>query len=60
MRKLAFAAAASVLFTGAASAADLAPRYTKAPPLAAPVYDWSGFYLGVNLGGAAAGGGHCD
>jgi outer membrane immunogenic protein len=50
------AAAASVLFTGAASAADLAPRYTKAPPLAAPAYDWSGFYLGVNLGGSASGG----
>jgi outer membrane immunogenic protein len=50
------AAAASVLFTGAASAADLAPRYTKAAPLAAPAYDWSGFYLGVNLGGSASGG----
>ena len=55
MKKLALAAAAaSVLFTGAASAADLAPRYTKAAPLAAPAYDWSGFYLGVNVGGGSA------
>jgi outer membrane immunogenic protein len=57
VKKLALAAAAaSALLTGAASAADLAPRYTKAAPLAAPAYDWSGFYLGVNLGGAAVGG----
>jgi outer membrane immunogenic protein len=36
-----------------ASAADLAARpvYTKAPPpIAAPYYDWSGFYLGINGG----------
>ncbi len=36
----------------AASAADLAARpYTKAPPpVAAVLYDWSGFYIGVNGG----------
>jgi outer membrane immunogenic protein len=33
-----------------ALAADLAP-YTKAAPLASPVYDWSGFYVGVYGGG---------
>src|SRR3979409_1009001 len=34
-----------------ASAADLAARpYTKAPPMIAPVYDWSGFYVGANGG----------
>jgi outer membrane immunogenic protein len=35
-----------------ASAADLAARpYTKAPPpVAPPVYDWSGFYIGANGG----------
>jgi outer membrane immunogenic protein len=35
-----------------ASAADLAARpYTKAPPpMVAPVYDWSGFYIGANAG----------
>jgi outer membrane immunogenic protein len=35
---------------GAASAADL-PMHTKAPVIASPVYDWSGFYIGVNAGG---------
>jgi outer membrane immunogenic protein len=36
-----------------ASAADLAARpYTKAPPMMAAVYDWSGFYIGANGGGA--------
>jgi outer membrane immunogenic protein len=52
MKKLALAAAAiSALFTGTASAADLAARpYTKAPPMVAAMYDWSGFYVGVNGG----------
>jgi len=36
-----------------ASAADLAARpYTKAPPpMIAAIYDWSGFYIGLNGGG---------
>lgn len=34
-----------------ASAADLAARpYTKAPPMMVAMYDWSGFYLGINGG----------
>ena len=35
-----------------ASAADLAARpYTKAPPpYVAPIYDWTGFYIGANGG----------
>ncbi len=34
-----------------ASAADLAARpYTKAPPMVAAYYDWSGFYIGANGG----------
>jgi outer membrane immunogenic protein len=40
---------------GAASAADLPRRAqmpAKAPELAAPLYNWSGFYLGINGGGA--------
>jgi outer membrane immunogenic protein len=41
---------------GAASAADLsrpAPYPTKAPPpYIAPFYNWTGFYIGVNGGGA--------
>jgi outer membrane immunogenic protein len=34
-----------------ASAADLAARpYTKAPPMVAAIYDWSGIYIGANGG----------
>jgi outer membrane immunogenic protein len=34
-----------------ANAADLPARYTKAPaPIMAPMYDWSGFYIGGNGG----------
>ena len=52
MKKIALAAAAaSLMFAGAASAADMAPRYTKAPPpVIAPIYSWAGFYLGINGG----------
>lgn len=55
MNRLALAVAAAVLsLTGSASAADLAARpYTKAPAVAAaPVYDWSGMYVGGAAGGA--------
>jgi hypothetical protein len=49
MKKLALAAAAIfALFAGSASAADMA---VKAPPLAAPVFSWTGFYVGLNAGG---------
>jgi outer membrane immunogenic protein len=45
---------ASLVALGAAApavAADLAARpYTKAPPMIATIYDWSGFYLGINGG----------
>jgi len=39
-----------------ASAADLraAPIYSKAPPMVAAIYDWSGLYLGVNGGGGSS------
>lgn len=41
------------LGSASASAADLAARpYTKAPPMIAAAYDWSGFYLGINGGWA--------
>jgi len=47
------AAAVSVLFIGAASAADLPARtYTKAPPpVPVAVYNWTGFYIGADVGG---------
>src|ERR1700758_1274475 len=51
MKKLVLAASVLVLGTAAASAADLAPRYYKAPPpVLSPMYDWSGFYAGINGG----------
>jgi outer membrane immunogenic protein len=39
-----------------ALAADLPARtYTKAPVYAAPIYNWTGFYIGGHIGGAFAG-----
>jgi len=49
--------AASLIALGAASAsaADLPARpYTKAPAMVAAIYDWSGFYIGFNGGGASS------
>lgn len=50
------AAIGTVISVAPGSAADLAARpYTKAPPpVAAAIYDWSGFYLGVNGGGGSS------
>ncbi|MBH5397999.1 porin family protein [Bradyrhizobium sp. CNPSo 4010] len=57
-KKLLLAAVSLVALsaTAPALAADLAARpYTKAPPAAiAAVYDWSGFYIGLNGGGGWA------
>ena len=54
MKKIAFATAAvTMLLTGAASAADLAARpCAKAPAMPVAVYNWTGFYIGANGGGA--------
>src|SRR5580693_1701569 len=46
--------------TAPALAADLAPSprpgpYTKAPAYVAPIYNWTGFYIGGHIGGAFAG-----
>ena len=52
---LAFTAALGVgsAGVGAASAADLGARpYTKAPVFAEPLFNWAGFYIGGNVGGA--------
>jgi outer membrane immunogenic protein len=59
MKKSFLLVAASLVALGAAApavAADLAARpYTKAPPAPiAAIYDWSGFYIGVNGGGGSA------
>ncbi|NPU15555.1 MULTISPECIES: outer membrane protein [Bradyrhizobium] len=53
MKKLVLMTTAIVVLASPALAADLAARpYTKAPPpVMAAIYDWSGFYIGVNGGG---------
>ena len=58
MKKFLLATVALVALgaTAPALAADLAARpYTKAPAYAAPIYNWTGFYIGGHLGGAFAG-----
>jgi outer membrane immunogenic protein len=54
MRNVLIAAAAvTALSTGTAFAADMAARpYTKAPVAVAPIYNWTGFYVGAQVGGA--------
>jgi outer membrane immunogenic protein len=55
MMRWLFAAFGLVTCVAAAAAADLPPppgAYYKAPPYAAPYYNWTGFYVGVNGGGA--------
>jgi len=52
MKKLIMGTSAALLLSAAtASAADLAARpYTKAPPVAAQIFSWTGFYVGANAG----------
>ncbi|MBR0839586.1 porin family protein [Bradyrhizobium liaoningense] len=58
MKKNLLLAAVSLVALSAAApalAADLAARpYTKAPAMVAAIYDWSGFYIGINGGGGFA------
>jgi len=55
MKRLTIVAAAAIVIGAAAPAlaADLPARtYTKAPAMIpSPIYDWSGFYIGINGGG---------
>jgi outer membrane immunogenic protein len=60
MKKFLLATVAFVALgaTVPALAADLPARtrtYTKAPAYAAPIYNWTGFYIGGHIGGAFAG-----
>ena len=48
----AFACTTALVSTGAASAADLGARYTKAPAYAEPLFNWTGFYVDGHVGGA--------
>src|SRR4051812_33393311 len=56
MKKFALAVTMLAASVVGASAADLAARpYTKAPPpMVAAIYDWSGFYIGINGGGGSS------
>ena len=59
MKKCLFAvvATAAIGVATAAPAADLGARgYSRAPAYAAPLYNWTGFYLGAHIGGAFSGG----
>ncbi|WP_171580499.1 outer membrane protein [Bradyrhizobium australiense] len=50
-KAIAASALAAMAATSAASAADLAARpYTKAPAMVEPIYNWTGFYIGGNVG----------
>ena len=51
MKKILAGLVAAVAMTGSAFAADMAPRYTKAPPAPIVVYSWTGCYIGGNVGG---------
>jgi outer membrane immunogenic protein len=50
IKVLASAAFAAMAAGSVASAADMAPRYTKAPPAMVEVWNWTGFYIGGNAG----------
>ena len=56
MKKILLGAIATVALSSTAFAADLPARtYTKAPaPVVSPVYNWGGFYVGINGGGGSA------
>jgi outer membrane immunogenic protein len=56
MKRVIIASVAMLALGGAAAAADLPPAPGPAPyykaPVYAPAYNWSGFYIGINGGGA--------
>jgi outer membrane immunogenic protein len=56
MVRVLLSSAAVLSLVASASAADLPRRYnpmvTKAEPMYSPVYNWTGFYLGIQGGGA--------
>jgi outer membrane immunogenic protein len=56
MKKIFLASVAlAALGTASAFAADISRPYTKAPVYAAPVYNWTGIYVGAHIGAAFGG-----
>jgi outer membrane immunogenic protein len=54
MKKFLLGTVGLIALAAPAFAADLPARtYTKAPVLVSPIYDWSGFYIGINGGGGS-------
>jgi outer membrane immunogenic protein len=55
MKRVFFALASMAALMGTAAAADLPPRPAPQPyykaPVAMQVYNWTGFYIGINGGG---------
>ncbi|MGY3695845.1 opacity protein-like surface antigen [Bradyrhizobium sp. USDA 3240] len=55
MKKVLLGTVALIALVAPSSAADLAAGpYVKALPAVIPIYDWSGFYVGINGGGGSA------
>jgi len=56
MKRVLLAGVGILALAASASAADLPRRYEPIPqraaPLYAPIYNWTGFYIGINGGGA--------
>ena len=55
MKRVLLASVGLMALAGSAGAADLGPRYQPIVPKApfmSPIYNWTGFYIGINGGGA--------
>lgn len=55
MKRVLLASVGLMVLAGSAGAADLGPRYQPIVPKApfmSPIYNWTGFYIGINGGGA--------